>query len=512
MSPLLAEMMVTVEGRGIDIRSLEVGQPLYPTGTSHKFAGYKNSPHMVGEISDALKSKDYATIPVIPDDRRKDYAMTRLKGDSTGELTIGLANPRFEHPTWKRIPGVFKTRTATYYRYRHTYPEANQWVSLPPASPETGNLPIIAYGKPGHIRFGNPLRVPGTVIVGETDYPGSQAVFNPSMIILPNGDYLANCSMRGHCPTHRSSDKGRTWSLVSDPPLPISFQSLFEHEGNLYLLGKAWRDKQAPVDGRTAVLYQSTDQGATWSAPVHLPFEMAGGHGHDSAPSRMLRHGDRLIRAVQVRTGDQWGPGFISVDVHSDLTDPSNWSVANGVIPSTRWHPTAGASLKVMDEGDTLRTRHGRIVNLAKTQYLPRQPTTPVPTGGAAKVSYISPTEATFDPTTDFVDLPGGNSKFSIRYDTVSDKYWALTSMGRNRCELHLFSSRNLTDFTFEQKVLVGRSDHFDGHNYPFMHIDGDDIVFVLRHAHEGERGQPQRWHDANYLTFHRIPGFRSRP
>ena len=62
----------------------------------------------------------------------------------------------------------------------------------------------------------------------------------------------------------------------------------------------------------------------------------------------------------------------------------------------------------------------------------------------------------------------------------------------------------------FERKVLVGRSDYFDGPNYPFMHIDGDDIVFVLRHAHENERGQAQRWHDANHMTFHAIRDFRA--
>ncbi len=45
----------------------------------------------------------------------------------------------------------------------------------------------------------------------------------------------------------------------------------------------------------------------------------------------------------------------------------------------------------------------------------------------------------------------------------------------RNRSELHLFSSTDLKRFTFERKILEGRSDYFDGHNYPFMQIDGDD-------------------------------------
>ncbi|MEJ6578510.1 MAG: hypothetical protein QNL33_01370 [Akkermansiaceae bacterium] len=76
---------------------------------------------------------------------------------------------------------------------------------------------------------------------------------------------------------------------------------------------------------------------------------------------------------------------------------------------------------------------------------------------------------------------------------------------------LKSFSSSDLKKFTFERKILEGRSDHFDGHNYPFMQIDEDDLIFVLRHAHGNERGQPQRWHDANHLTFHRSKTFRQK-
>ena len=264
--PLCAQVNISVEGRGIDIRPLKIGTPLYPTGSSPKFSSYRDSPHQITAVSEPLKGMDYATVPVIDDDKRKDYILNRVQADTTGDLLIGIANPNFQHPGWQRIPGVFKTKHATYYRYRHAYPKSGEWLDLPPTSAHTGKLPIIVYGKTGHLKFANPLPVPGNVIVSETAYPGAQAVFNPSLIILPDGDYLANCSMRGHCPTFRSSDRGLTWKLVSDPGLPLSFQSLFEHRGNLYLLGKAWLDKKAPVDGKSAVLYQSTDQGKTWSS------------------------------------------------------------------------------------------------------------------------------------------------------------------------------------------------------------------------------------------------------
>lgn len=145
--PAIAQMNVSVEGRGLDIRPLKVGTPLYPTGIAAKFSAFRNSPHQVAVMSEPLKSKNYATIPVIPDDKRKDYALTRVKGDLAGDLLIGIANPRFEHATWKRTPGVFKTRTKTYCRYRYSYPTPNEWISLPKTSPETGALPVIVCGE-----------------------------------------------------------------------------------------------------------------------------------------------------------------------------------------------------------------------------------------------------------------------------------------------------------------------------------------------------------------------------
>ena len=101
--------------------------------------------------------------------------------------------------------------------------------------------------------------------------------------------------------------------------------------------------------------------------------------------------------------------------------------------------------------------------------------------------------------------------KFSMLYDKKSDKYWALTNMpgGDPRHTLTLHSSTNLKSWTFEREVLRGPSSKFHGFNYPDMHIDGDDIVFVSRTAWEDASGQPPRWHDGNMFTFHRIPAFR---
>jgi hypothetical protein len=109
--------------------------------------------------------------------------------------------------------------------------------------------------------------------------------------------------------------------------------------------------------------------------------------------------------------------------------------------------------------------------------------------------------------------LPGSTSKYTVRYDPVSDRYWALTSGGINRGELNLYSARSVDgkvgDFEFELKVLEGHSTSYHGFNYPFLQFDGDDIVFTLRTAWDHHRGTSDRWHDADLFSFHRVPNFR---
>lgn len=503
-----AQMNVSVEGNGLDIRPLQVDTPLYATGVRADFSFSKDNPHMVTEVSSFLAAQYYAAIAIPPGNEiRTDYKLTRVKADATGILYIGVANPSYSLSGWERVPGTFKTRSKTYYRYRFNYNSPNTWVTLPNASSATGGLPVVVYGEKSHIKFNNPLPIPGTVVETVAKVGSRATISNVSMEIMPNGDYIANFSSTGGSPTYRSRDKGVSWTLVSRTPFKMSFQSIFENNGKLYVLGRSRSDENAPVPEETAVIYQSSNGGASWVGPVYLPFEIAGGVGRDSAPARMVKVGGRLYRAAQIKTDGVYGAGIISISAAADLLNPSNWSATNSIaVPKSTWISSRGTFLKTMDEGDTLVTREGRVMNISKTA------SSPGGTGvdGAAKITYINRSLARFDPARDFINLPGGGSKFSIRYDSVSDKYWALTSTGLNRSRLDLFSSTDLKNFVFEKTILSGKSNYFHGHNYPYMHIEGNDIVFVLRHGFESEAGQAERWHDATHMTFHRIRNFRS--
>jgi hypothetical protein len=128
-------------------------------------------------------------------------------------------------------------------------------------------------------------------------------------------------------------------------------------------------------------------------------------------------------------------------------------------------------------------------------------------------------TEARFDPSKGFIDLPGGAKKFTIRYDEKSGRYWMLSSVvlesdrdrkpASVRNVLALSSSKDLRHWRVV-KVLVKHPDvRHHGFQYPDWLFDGDDLVAVVRTAFDDREGGAHNAHDANYLTFHRIKGFR---
>jgi hypothetical protein len=128
-----------------------------------------------------------------------------------------------------------------------------------------------------------------------------------------------------------------------------------------------------------------------------------------------------------------------------------------------------------------------------------------------------------FDPATGFIDLPGGASKFTIRRDADTGRYWMLSNdmqdqpfpIRRNR--LSLFSSDDLRHWT-RRKVLLDytlptpeeavRTTGFQYVDWQFDEPPGagrQDIIYLVRTAFEGAHS----YHDANMITFGKITGFR---
>ncbi|HYW78576.1 MAG TPA: hypothetical protein VE890_03330, partial [Thermoguttaceae bacterium] len=131
-------------------------------------------------------------------------------------------------------------------------------------------------------------------------------------------------------------------------------------------------------------------------------------------------------------------------------------------------------------------------------------------------------TTASFDPTTDFVDLPGGAKKFTIRFDSQSKAYWSLVNPAMPiarlqqrkatsiRNTLALMRSTDLKHWEMRCLLLYHPDVAKHGFQYPDWQFDGDDLIAAIRTAYDDGLGGAHNFHDANFLTFHRFVDFRT--
>ncbi len=502
---------VGLEGVGIDIRQVSQifrykSDFLDTTSFSGGLMFPRSSPAQV-------KGKEYAChdwMPVEQDSRTNDK-ITRIRASAAGDLLIAMPSAAASGGGWVRLTkgtepdfyldqatrsGKFTPdKDSPYWFYQRTYPTPNLWVSLPTNSASTHHSPFV-FAEKGELKWENPSPLPkGTVIITtKNPNPVSSTLANPSLLVLPNGDCLAMISNSvDGVGLYRSTDKGLHWSLVK-AGFAVNVQSIFEHQGSIYVIGKNTKGA-----GNTRI-YKSSDQGATWTDRI---FE---GHGGGDAPSHVLIADGRIWKAGFAGNG----PGFYSAPVSADLLKESSWTLSAG-----RWGdiPLAnGQKLKAGNESTLLKTKEGKLFNVGKSSV--HRPDI----GSKNGIVTLQPdlknlTKVTWDP-----DYAGpllsdtGNGKFTAQYDPVSERYWALTS-GKNRGKLNLYRAGatrgRIDDFQFVATILDSESSANQGFNYPFMQIDGNDIIFVSRTAWETARGVATRWHDGNLFTFHRIKNFR---
>ena len=354
--------------------------------------------------------------------------------------------------------------------------------------------------------------VPGVVI----DYsPAESKVYLGCAGIagLPSGEYVASHSFFGPGSTSdtmavfRSGDKGKTWEKLTD----IKGQwwsNIFTHNGSLYIMGTSRHYGNA-------VIRRSDDGGKTWTTPKDKTTGLLldGGRYH-TAPVPIVVHNGRIWRAMEyIERGKSWGnfQAFVmSAPADADLLKAENWTYSNRLIFRKEWAPDEKRPGWL--EGNIVITPQSTLVNILRVNFLE---------GEKAAVIRIADDgrEIYFDPKRDIIDFPGGATKFTIRHDKISNRYWSLTNhvpkrdkavkASLNRNTLALISSPDLKNWRIESIILH----HPDVKKHAWQYVDwlfeGDDIIFVSRTAYDDGLGGAHRQHDANYFTFHRIQDFR---
>jgi len=210
-----------------------------------------------------------------------------------------------------------------------------------------------------------------------------------------------------------------------------------------------------------------------------------------------------------------WGQHFrsfmMSAPADADLLNAANWTCTNRLGRDPQW---LGGTFGGWLEGNAVVTPDGKVVNILRVE---------CPEGGKAAMVRVSDDgrTASFDPATDFIDLPGGAKKFTIRRDAKTGLYWSLTNYVRPndktpqkkaasiRNTLALVSSPDLRTWTVRSFILYHPDTSKHGFQYVDWQFEGNDLVAACRTACNDGLGGAHNFHDANYLTFHRVRNFR---
>ena len=360
-------------------------------------------------------------------------------------------------------------------------------------------------------------KVPGVVV----DYlPASSKTFigSPSIVILSNGDYIASHDFFGPATNEheravtaifRSSDRGKSWSKISEINGQF-WSNLFVHDNKLYLMG-CWKHHG------NMIIRRSADGGKSWTEPTNSSSGLLREGEFHTAPMPMVYWKGRLCRAFEnaksstTEWGKRYSAGVISVPEGADLLKASSWTTTNFLpFDSTYLEGKFGGWL----EGNAVVTPEGRLVDFLRVA-------TSEKGRDLAAVVQISEdgSAASFDPSSGFFDFDGGSRKFSIRYDELSGRYWTISNMiskeydslpaGSVRNTLILKSSKDLRKWEVEKVLLHAPDVKKHGFQYVDWQFEGKNIIFLCRTAFDDNLGGADNYHNANYLTFHRIKNFR---
>lgn len=498
----IAANEVQVEGGGlVDVRTVKRGQKAFPQNDSYLFAD--DAPAAVGgNLSCAVGLID-----------GKGVSRMRFGSGETPLVAFDVESV----PGWTSTGRSFAMGALTYNVFTLDSYRAGEWIDMPsPSGME--HCPFVF----GHVI--NVIGLPefGDAVISEVARLRSGTISNACIAKLPDGSLLAACSGAKEAQglsMFRSTDHGASWSSYgnysSEVNLIENYTNLFVRDDTVYLFGVAAERNGLRVS-------RSTDCGLNWTVPDTDSTGLILPGIYHTAQVPCITANGRIWRACETYNEDDTSkqPFMISAPEDSDLLDASSWTATN-VITNTSYYIGADR-ISSMIEGNAVQAPDGSIVNLIRSNS--------AASSNYATILHVTGTDVlSYDPASDWVRMPGGGKKFTVRYDAQSGLYWSLTnphtegdfshagiysgglqlSLRRNR--LVLISSPDLRTWTEKAVVLENPDPFFHGFQYADWVFDGADLAVVVRAAYPEVRGLPVRQHDANKFIFVKVKDFRNK-
>lgn len=335
---------------------------------------------------------------------------------------------------------------------------------------------------------------------------------SPSLLKHPDGYMLASMDLyAGNYPQNltlifRSDDNGQNWHYVSEL-MPCFWGKMFIHKNEIYMLS-------CSTEYGDLLIGKSTDGGKTFSAPVVLLRGSNGKNGEIGVhknPQNIVKYNGRIYETLE------WGSGsnkdfahsamVMSCDENADLLVPENWSFSEPVIfdPNFSQQTAHLPKNNMMMEGTLTIDKNGRLLNVMRFGN----------DFGKALVYKVNTDD--HDAPLEYeklINFPAHMSKFMIKYDDISKKYYSVATRIYDKTKLNarnllsLLVSDDLDNWDVACDLMDRRDSNINdiGFQYADFEFEGDDIIFLCRTAINGAAS----FHDSNYSTFHRIKNFRN--
>lgn len=376
---------------------------------------------------------------------------------------------------------------------------------------------VTSGDKKSRVRIARTGKTVGTVVnylhPDDTAYSYSgRYLCSPSLLRHPDGyllasmDVYANGAPQNLTLIFRSDDDGESWHYISEL-MPCFWGKMFMHNGDVYMLA-------CSTEYGDLLISKSIDGAKTFSAPVCLLRGSGGkakGTGVHKNPQNVIRHGGRIYNTLE---WGSWGAKYhavmvMSAPLDSDLLSPESWSFSEPLKYDPEWEGVAKGESCGNLEGTLAVSKDGKLYNLMRYDMTHTEP------NYGLILSYEVDTDNPDAPLKYAKAIPfsANNSKFMIKYDEKSGKYYTLATritdpeFTRDRRLLTLMESSDLFSWSVVKDIIDLRDENVErvGVQYVDFEIEGDDIIFLCRTAINGAH----TYHDSNYQTFHRINNFR---